>query len=94
MLPMLSRSVQAVWGAGGDVWSSTYDEVVKAMLSEAELHQHELAHALVWVQAMTPLLQVRMPLPPRPATPPPFPAPSHFIQASRECLLRWCESKP
>ena len=32
---------------------------MRAMLSEAELHSHQATHALVWLQAMTPLLKVR-----------------------------------
>lgn len=66
----MGRLVLFSMGAGADVWSAAYDRMVKAMLSEAELHQHNAAHSLVWLTAMTPLLQVCLPPFPPPLFPP------------------------
>ena len=73
--PYTGREAACRLFPGADVWSPAYDAFARAMLSEAELHQHKASHSLVWLRAMTPLLQVRAASPPPQPTPPPPPRP-------------------
>ena len=44
--------------AGPDSYALGYDELVKALLGEAQLHQHLHQRTVVWLTAIRPLIQV------------------------------------
>ena len=43
---------------GADPWAPGYEQLLQAMLGEAELHGHKDAHADVWLASVLPVLQV------------------------------------
>ncbi len=44
--------------AGPDAWALGYDELMRALLGEAQLHQHLHNRSIVWLTAIRPVIQV------------------------------------
>ena len=56
---MLSGAIVSLSCAGDDPWAPGYDELVRAMLGEAELHMQQGKRSGPWLTAMAPLYPVR-----------------------------------
>lgn len=56
---MLLMCSQRSGSAGKDPWASGYDELVRAMLGEAELHIQQWQRSVPWLTAMCSLFPVR-----------------------------------
>ena len=62
-LDTLIAVILSLQRAGDDPWAPGYDELVRAMLGEAELHMQQGRRSGPWLTAMAPLYPVRC-LPP------------------------------
>ena len=55
---MAAALLTKFYEAGPSPWATGYDELMKALLGEAQLHQHLQQRSVVWLTAIRPLIQV------------------------------------